>query len=310
MADDGLTGLFVTQFKTRLDMKLQQKASLIRGKIEEGYHAGAKMASPINLVAAVQMRTPEGRFAPKVNTPTSYERRWVLPIDKEMDQYVDSFDQLKTPIDPKSKLVEGAASAVARAWDDEIIRAATADSVIGTDANSLSTETFNTTNFRVADTFGASAAVGFTVPKLIEAKRILRHYHNGEELDAGGGVLLIGSQQEADCFNQTLITSADFNKNGGVLNDGRVTRFLGFDIIVTERLPIYTTNTRGVLAFVKSGLYLGMWKDSTTEVQRRFDLSGNPWDISTTVSFGATRTQAGKVIQIACYDTTGADITP
>lgn len=309
MADDGLTGLFITDFKNRLDMRLQQKTSFLRTKVEEGYHAGAKMAAPLNLVAAIQMRSPEGRFAPKVNIPASYQRRWVLPIDKEGDQYVDNFDMLKTPIDPKSKLVEHVASAVARAYDDEIIRASTADSVIGTDANSLSTETFDTTNFRVIDTFGASATVGLTVAKLNEARRILEHYHNTDELNASGACLVIGSAQHADLRNQAQVTSSDFNQQGGVLFNGVVTRFMGFDIVVSERLPIYTTNVRGCLLFVKSGMYLGMWQDIKTQVAQRFDLSANPWDISTVVSFGATRTENGKVIQIGCSDTYGADIT-
>jgi hypothetical protein len=308
--DTGLVGLFVTQYKTLLNLRLQQKTSFLRAKCEEGYHAGAKMASPLNLVDAMQMKTPEGRFAPKKNTPANYTRRWVMPIDKEGDQFVDNFDMLKTPIDPKNKLVERAAAAVARSFDDEIIRAATADSTIGADAGSLSTEAFDTSTFRIADDFGASAAVGLTVAKLNEARRILEHYHNVEELDANMGTLVIGSSQHADLRNQALVTSSEFSKNGGILVDGKVTRFMGFDIVVSERLPITTTNTRGCLCFVKSGMYLGVWQDIKTQVSQRFDLSSNPWDISTVVSYGATRTELGKVIQILAHDTIGADITP
>lgn len=307
MADTGLTDLFVTQYKTLLKMKLQQTASMLRGKVEEGYHAGAKMASPINLVSAMAMKTPEGRFAPKVNTPADYQRRWVMPIDKEGDQLVDSFDQLKTPIDPKSKLVERAAAAVARSWDDEIIRAATASAVIGADVGSLTTEAFS--GYQVASTFGASAAVGLTVAKLNEARRILEKNHNAEELNAGLATLVIGSSQHADLRNQALVTSNEFNRNGGVLVDGNVTRFMGFGIVQSERLAV-AANVRSCLVFVKSGIYLGIWQDIKTQVFQRADLSSNPWDISTVVSYGATRTELGKVVEILCADTTGADITP
>ena len=65
-----------------------------------------------------------------------------------------------------------------------------------------------------------------------------------------------------------------------------------------------------MLAFVKSGLYLGIWKDTENKVFQRPDLSSNPWDLSTTLMYGAVRTQLGKVFQILCADTTGADITP
>jgi hypothetical protein len=62
--------------------------------------------------------------------------------------------------------------------------------------------------------------------------------------------------------------------------------------------------------FVKSGLYLGMWKDTTNRVSIRNDLSGEPWDLYTQAMFGASRLQPGKVLQILCADTSGADITP
>lgn len=311
--DTGLTDLFQVQFSTLLQLKLQQKTSLLRGKVVEGSHVGAKMASPIQFLGAMQMQTPQGRFAPKVYQQQDYTRRWIVPIDKEGDQYVDNFDQLKTPIDPKSQLVARAAAACARQWDDEIIRASTATSTIGTDSGSLTTEAFDTTNFQVSGQFGASAAVGLTVAKLNEAHRILEHYH---ALDEDKQIsLVIGSQQHADLRNQAQVTSADFNRNGGVLIDGIVTRYMGMDVTVSERLPTITdkdsnANQRGCLVFVRQGLYLGLWQDVKTEVFRRPDMSSNPWDINTMISFGATRTQLGFVIQVAAADTTGADITP
>jgi hypothetical protein len=306
MADDGLTGLFVTQFSTLLRMKLQQKTSKLRGKVEEGTHAGAKIASPIQFIGPMQTRTPEGRFAPKKAAPQDYSRRWVSPIDRVGDQFVDSLDQLKTPIDPKSQLVSRAAAACARDWDDEIIRAATAASTIGTDAGSLTTEAFDTSLYQIAANFKASASVGLTVAKLNEVRRILEHSHALDD-ESEAVTLIIGSNQHADLRNQAQVTSSDFNKNGGVLENGIVRRFMGFDIVVSERLPLVSSNVRGSLAFVKTGIYLGMWQDLKTEILRRPDLEANPWDISTVHSFGATRTELGKVVQILVADTTGAD---
>lgn len=310
MADTGLADLFVVQYKTLLNLRLQQKTSLLRSRVGNESISGAKMASPLNLVDAMQMRTPEGRFAPKQNIPATYTRRWVMPVDKEGDQFVDNFDQLKTPIDPQSKLVERAAAAVARSFDDEIIDAATRAATIGVDLGSLSTEAFDTANYQVAVNYQASASVGLTVAKLNEAYRMLEHAHNTEEMRSSGVTLVIGSKQHADLRDQALVTSSDFNRNGGVLVDGYVTRFMGMDIVVSERLPFTSANVRGCLAFVRSGIILGVWQDIKTQVFQRPDLSSNPWDISTVVSFGGTRTENGKVIQILTADTTGADITP
>lgn len=305
--DAGLIPLYTTQFSTNLELLLQQKGSKLRGKVTEGYHVG-KMASPINQVGSVALRAPAGRFAPMQRVDSQFVRRWVFPQEGEIPQLVDTFDELQTIVDPKSAYVMNAVNAVGRAWDDVLIAQSTGTAQIGQDAAGLSSETFSTTNFQIASTFGSSSASGLTVAKIIEARRILRHYHNDLETDRP--TMVIGSSQEADLLNQVQVVSTEFNDKP-VLVDGRVTRFLGFDVEVSERLPQTTVGSvRGVLVFVKSGMYLGMWKDVTNRISIRNDLSGEPWQVYTSVMYGATRTQPGKVLQILASDTSGADITP
>lgn len=302
---ENLINLATTQFSTNLEMKLQQMGSKLRGRLREGPHVG-KQASPINQVGAIQMKAPAGRFAPKNRTDADFTRRWVFPQDGEIDQLIDSFDELRTIADPKSMYVENASMAVGRGWDDAIIVAFFASAQIGADAGGLSAETFNTSNFQIASTFGASAAAGLTVAKMIEAKRILEHYHN--DLEVERPTMVIGSQQHSDLLNQTQVVSTEFNERP-VLVDGRVKQFLGFDIVMSERLSV-ASNVRNIPIFVKSGMYLGMWQDMTNRVSIRNDLSSEPWDLYTKTSFGASRLQPGKVISVLCADTTGADITP
>lgn len=297
--------LWTEQFSTNLELKLQQMGSKLRARVATGSHTG-RQASPVQEVGAIQLKQPAGRFAPKQRTDADFVRRWVFPVDGEIDQLIDSFDELKTIVDPKSKYVENAANAVGRGFDDAIITAAFATSYVGRDAAGLTTEAFDTTNFRIASTFGSTAASGLTVAKLIEAKRILRHNHVDMEVDPI--TLVIGSKQESDLLNQTQVVSTDFNDRP-VLTDGRVVRFLGFDIVVSERLTT-AANVRSIIAFAKSGIYLGVWRDQTNRVSIRNDLSGEPFDLYTAVSFGATRLQQGRTIEILCSDTTGADITP
>lgn len=305
--DPGLIPLYTTQFSTNVELLLQQKGSMLRGRVREGAHVG-KMASPINQIGTLALKAPAGRFSPLPQQDAAYTRRWVFPQEGELPQLVDSFDELQTVVDPKSGLVETAANAVGRAWDDVIMLNATATAQLGQDASALTSETFDTTKFQVAVNFSSGSNSGLTVAKIIETKRILRHYHNDLEMDTP--TMVIGSQQESDLLNQVQVVSTEFNDRP-VLVDGHVKRFLGFDVVVSERVPQTTTGSvRGVLAFVKSGVYLGVWKDMTHNIDIRTDLSGRPWQILTQTMFGATRTQPGKVIQILCADTTGADINP
>ena len=306
---ENLYKLWTTQFSTNLELKLQQMGSKLRGLVREGFHVG-KQASPINQIGAVKSKAPAGRFAPKNRTDADFTRRWVFPQDFELDQLIDSFDELKTIVDPKSQYAEGAAAALGRDWDDAVIAAAFGTSYTGQDANGLTSETWASFSsaFDIASTFGSSAASGLTVAKLIEARRVLRHYHNDLEIDPP--TLVIGSKQESDLLNQVQVVSTEFNDKP-VLVDGVLKRFLGFNIAFSERLNSTTSNTlRECLAFVKSGMYLGMWKDMTNRVSVRNDLSGEPYDLYSATSFGATRTQPGKVLKIICADTTGADIVP
>jgi hypothetical protein len=120
--------------------------------------------------------------------------------------------------------------------------------------------------------------------------------------------IVIGSQQEADLLNQTQVVSTEFNDKP-VLVDGRLRRFLGYDIAVSERLST-AANVRTAIVFVKSGLTLGLWKDMENFIDQRIDLSGRPWQLTTRTMFGPVRTQNGKVISILCSDTSGSDITP
>lgn len=298
--------IFTTQFSTNLALRLQQKGSKLRGRVMEGFHVG-KQASPVQYRSAVKMKRPAGRFAPKERTDSEFQRRWVFPVDSELDQMVDTFDELKTIVDPKSGLVENAADAAGREWDDTIIAAAFAAATIGVDQANFSTENFSTANYQVADNFGASAATGLTVAKLIEAKRIFRHNHVDPEMEPI--TLIIGSKQESELLNQTQVVSTDFNDKP-VLVDGRVTRFLGFDIVVSERLDV-ASNVRRCIALAKSGMYLGIWKETSNSISKRTDLSGEPYDLYTSMSCGATRLEPGRLVEIECAgDTTGADITP
>lgn len=303
---ENLTKLFTTQFSTNLQLKLQQKQSKIRGRVMEGFHVG-KQASPVQYYGAVQMKAPAGRFAPLGRQDADFSRRWVLPVDKEAAQLIDSFDELKTIVDPKSQYSDGAAAAVSREWDDRIISAAFATALLGTDSSAFTNETFDTSKYQITIAFGASASVGVTVQKMIEAKRRFRKAH--VDLETEPVTWVTNSQGESDLLNQVQVVSTEFNDRP-VLHDGKVTRFLGFDIVYSERLSSDGT-TRKNIAFAKSGMYLGIWKDTVNRVDIRTDLSGLPYQLYTGMSCGATRLEPGKTLEIDCADTSdAADVTP
>jgi hypothetical protein len=328
MANEGLYQIQTEAFSENLALNLQQEISALRGFVTEGSYVG-KTASVIDYLAPVAMQAPAGRNALVNVQDNSYQRRFITPVPKELVQRIDTFDKLLTTTDPTGMLVRGTAAAVAREWDDRIIAAAFGTVNIGssTDGTVSTTETWQqanttltgTTNgLMIADTFGnGSTTIGMTTEKLIEARRLFRKYHVTQpEMMAGELTLIIGSQQEADLLKQVEVVSSEFWARQ-ILNKGSLQgeQYLGWNIHVSERLGYGTDlsgsgngNCRQCIAFVRSGMHLGIWKDTENLISRQELVSGAPWQINTMMSSGATRLEPGRLLLISCgNDTSGAD---
>ena len=299
--------LATVQYSGELQLLLQQMNSKLRPYVKTGAHVG-KGASPVQYIGYMDFNAPGGRFSPVAPQEPNYTRRWVFPQDRSLAVLVDEFDELRTTIDPKAGITAAVAAAANRLHDDIIIQAAFANATTGVDGTDYTTETFVTGNYQVGPTFGGGGSnTGLIYQKIVEAKRILRHWEN--DLEGGRLVLVVGSQQEADLRNQMEFVSTEF-RTATMDSSGRITSLLGCDVIFSERLQYTTSNLRNCMLFMDDGMYEGLWRDLETTISQRNDLEGHPWQAYSSLTLGATRLQPGKTIQIQCYDTTGADITP
>lgn len=302
--------LLTVQYTTSLDLLLQQENTRLRGTVSQGSYVG-KQASPVQYIGPLQFKASQGRGMPIQPQIAGYQRRWVSPQDKVLPVQVDTFDQLRTIIDPKSALSKVVMAAANRLFDDVIIASFFGSALQGVDSSSQTTETFNSgSNFpssvSIADTFGAGSACGLTVKKLIEGRRILRHYEN--DLEANTLHIAIGSQQEADLLNQLEFVSDEYRKTASFDEMNHFRTFMGYVFHFSERLPISGSDHQ-IPVWIEDGMHLGLWKDMETIISQRNDLEGHPWQSYTMISLGATRLQGGKVLQINCVDSTGGDIT-
>ena len=305
--------LLTVQYTTLLELLLQQKMSMLRGSVNSGTHVG-KAASPVQQIGVLEFRQPAGRYTPIGFQLPNYTRRWVFPNDRDLAVPVDTFDELRTIVDPKGGISQATMAAGNRFFDDIIIAAYFGAASTGVDSSNYATENFPglgadaAATYMVNSAFGAASSTGMTYPKVVEAKRILRHYQalaDGEEV-----TIVLGSQQEADLKKQIEFMSREYS-DVPVVTDGTISRIGGCNIIYSERLSssINGTNLRANPVYVKSGMYLGLWKDMVTRIDNRIDLTSQPWQLYAMVSAGATRTQLGKIICINNADTTGADPT-
>jgi len=305
--------LLTVQYTSALELLLQQMNSRLRGAVSSKSGYVGKMASPVQYLGALQFKQPAARGSTLTPSVAGYQRRWMTPNDRDLTIHVDTFDELRTIVDPKSQLSAAVQAAANRFFDDLIIGAFFGTASIGVDASSLTTETFDSgSNFPVsvsiAEDFSVGTETGLTPKKMVEARRILRKYEN--DMDVLTPHIGISAQQESDLMSKMEVISTEFRERP-VMENGKIGSFLGFQFHYSERLGFDSSDTdqRLVPVWLEDGVHLGVWKEVSTTISQRTDIVSHPWQSYSMISAGATRLQAGKVVKIRCLDASGGSLT-
>lgn len=285
-----VTTAFVQQYTTNVGLLLQQRGSKLRDAVTVGSYTG-KAAKAVEQIGAVtaQPRVTRHGDTPLISTP--HDARWVFPTDYEWADLIDDQDKLRMLIDPTSPYALNGAYALGRAMDGLIISAALGISKTG--ENGTTNTAFDTANQQV----GASTT-GLTIAKLREAKKILMENEVDVEMDPL--FIAVTASQLDDLLGTTEVTSADYNTVKALVQ-GTVDSFMGFKFIHTELLGVDSSSNRRVIAWARSGLHLGMWNDVNSRIDQRADKS-YATQVYVKGTFGATRTEEGKVVEILCAE--------
>lgn len=286
---------YVQQYASNIELLLQQRGSKLREAVISGSHFG-KQASPVDQFGSVEMQAVTSRFQSMGRVDAATNRRWVFPSDFDLPQLIDSFDKLRLLTDPSSAYVMNAVYAAGRKMDDLIIDSFF--SAANTGENGGTSTTFPSAN-QVAVNYGSSSNVGLTVKKLKEAKKLLMSYEVDIEVDPL--YCVVTAKQHDDLLNEAQIISTDYNDRP-VLVDGKIMRFLGINFIHSERLDTDGSSYRRIPVFAKSGMYLGIWNDISTDICQRKDLQSMPWQAYIYMTAGSTRLEENKVIEIKCNE--------
>jgi hypothetical protein len=285
------------EFANNIDLLLQQTKAKVAPYVSTGSHTG-EQASPVDQVAAISMQPVTSRFGPMGRVDADVDRRWVYPLSFELPQLIDNIDKLKIAVQPESAFMRNAMAAANRQKDDIIIDAFFADAKTGKVGGTTVTWAAQTGQV-VAVNHGSASNVGLTVAKLREAKRILMA--NEVDFDVETPTMFVTSKQHDNLLAEAQVISTDFNERP-VLVDGRVTRFMGINILHSERLDTDSNSYRRIPVFVKSGMYLGMWSDVQTDISQRKDITGLPWQIYLKMTMGATRIEEKRLVEIRCAE--------
>lgn len=287
---------YAQQYASNIELLLQQRGSKIADTATPMTVRGAKAASPVDQIGAVEATKRTTRYPKLTPADTPTDRPWVYPSDYDWNDLIDSIDKLRVLTDPTSSYSVNGAYAMGRAKDKELIAAFFEDRKTG--ENGATTVSFPAGQ-QVAVNHGASGAVGLTVAKIREAKRLMM----AAEVDLENDPLYLGvtSKQHDNLLAEIQVTSLDFNDKP-VLVEGMVTRFLGFNFKQTELFTVDGSSYRRCPAYAKSGMHLVIWNDITTDISVRRDLAGLPVQVYVFGTFGATRGQEKKIVEIKCSE--------
>ena len=281
-----ITTAFVQQYSSNVQMLSQQMGSLLRDAVDTETCNGDKAFYEQVGSAAASARTSRHADTPLMNTP--HARRMVTLTDYEYADLIDDQDKLRMLISPESTYARAAAAAIGRSMDDVIISAMGGTAYTGT--------TGSTSTALPAASKIAHGSAGLTIAKLVTAKKKLDEQSVDPSIQR---YIVVSPEQIEDLLNSTTVTSADFNTVKALVQ-GDIDTFVGFKFITSNRLTDDGTS-RLCYAFAQDGVKLAMGKEPTAKIDERSDKS-YATQVYYCSSFGATRMEEVKVVEIACNE--------
>ena len=213
--------VYFKELEYMLNLDTQIARHIFRGMFSHGNIAIVETITPYNIAPIV-------KFLQHIGFPTEDIRTYNLNIIL----YKDSNQTMN------------------RAMDDVIITAMNASASTGV-AGATSTALPSTQKFATSD-----QSDGLTIAKLIAAKK---NFDNNSIDPSRKRYLVCGPKQVADLLAVTQVTSSDFN-TVKALAQGDINSFLGFEFIMSNRLPLDATNTddRLIFAYTEDAIKLAI----------------------------------------------------
>lgn len=292
---DNITKLYAQQYTSNIQLLLQQKGSKLRGTFMEDTHYG-EQAVAVDQVAASEAEERTTRYPEIAPANTDDDRRWVFPQAFDHTEWLDTLDKIKLLGDPTSAYVTNGLYALGRKLDDVIINAYFADAKTG--KTGATTTSFPSTQ-QVDAATGSTADTGMNVAKLQAGIETL--LTNEVDLDQEQVYCVISAKQNTDLLNEIKVISSDFSR---VLLDSqnRIQNYMGIRFLHSQRLKTNSSSYRRCPLYVRSGGHLGIWADVSTDITQRKDRRGLPWQVYIQGTWGATRLEEKKIVELPCKE--------
>ena len=281
---------YVDTFESTVRQLAQQKESRIRNAVTEVYrssksHMWDRLAASTYRTKTARAVSPaggNGSGAVGTTDGLTWTRRNTLVATYDTGEIVGREEVKQMLIDPKSAVAENLAMNMKRAVDDVIIDNFFTDAL---------------TDGGAAAAFPAGQIVGTTgvvisLDTLLETKELFAT----NDVDPDEMItLVIGPKQQRSLMQLLEVTSGDY-QSSKALATGFLPNFLGFDIIVSNRLTTATTDIQ-CAAFTKRAMGLHVATDIEASAAERPDMSFD-WQLYCKIDMDATRVEDEHIVQV------------
>ncbi|MFV2057291.1 MAG: phage capsid protein [Thiohalomonadales bacterium] len=287
-----ISKVYISTFERTLRHLAQQSITRLRPYVTERATNG-KDHGWERLSAATSTSKGAG-LTPTPSTGGTYSRRLSLAQTIHAGDSTEQEDIVQMLIDPNSNQAASLAMAIRRAWDVEILTAATGAAI---DGDGVAVP-FDTANQQIV------AATDITFDLVTQVQE--RFLDNNIEPDVPK-VFVIGPKQVRKLMQLTEQTSSDYVNTQALQtlnNTGIVYNWMGFTWIMSTLLNVTAgaPDTIDCIAFTKRGLGMQMNRDMLVRVAED-PTQSFAWRIYCATTFGVVRTEDEHLVWLQVQNT-------
>jgi hypothetical protein len=300
-----------TTYRENLRMVAQQMKNPLRDAVTVVPGRGEFM-SIADLVGTKRARRVADRDRRNPDDPSPRSRRGIhRPEMIETGEYIDKADKWDAAMDPTSVLFRSNLAAVRRAEFDAILGVIEQEDgtivlaqtgILGQANEGKAGATKKA--MPPAQILGNSGNTGLTMDKLREIRKKLRSNDYALEMEHSM-VGLIGPEQEDDLIGIAEATGASLNAfQLEQLREGKATRLMGFNWIVTNRLPFDANGDRMCTFFDKQNVVAAEWEGLSGDIWNDTHAKNLPY-MYASCCIDATRVEDKGVFVAPCTEPAG-----
>jgi hypothetical protein len=285
---------FISTYENILRHLAQQSTSRLRDKVTERGLGSEEHNWERLGTAEAGIKSTRLQATPVDDYPWS--RRVSVPVTYDTGDSTEQEDVVQMIIDPNSNLSMAQGNAMRRAFDDEIISAATGTALDGTGSAGA---------FPAGQkVFGATVDVYDTALNFDLVTQVTEKFLENDIDPEEAKCMVIGPVQARKLLQLTEATSGDYVFAKALAEKGYVDNWMGYQWIVSTRLNHPTAPGTDVDCFAMTKRAIGLMvnRDISSRVAEDPSISYS-WSIYTFATFGAVRVEDEHLVWLQLLDT-------